>query len=70
MIEYRGVNDEGFDTHANNNRQSGHHEELYGYLLEIADDLASRPGQSGGSLLDETVMVVFSSAILARFRPL
>ncbi len=60
MIEYRGVNDEGFDTHANNNRQSGHHEELYGYLLEIADDLASRPGQSGGSLLDETVMVVFS----------
>jgi len=60
VVEYRGVNEEGFDTHSNNMRQSGHHEELYGYLVQIADDLASRPGQSGGTLLDETVMVVFT----------
>ena len=60
MVEYRGVNDEGFDTHANNARQSDHQEELFGYLVDIADDLASRPGQAGGTLLDETVMVVFT----------
>ncbi len=60
MVEYRGVNDEGFDTHSNNARQSDHQEELFGYLVDIADDLASRPGQAGGSLLDETVMVVFT----------
>jgi len=60
VIEYRGVNEEGFDTHSNNARQSGHQEELFGYLVDIADNLASRPGQSGGSLLDETVMVVFT----------
>jgi uncharacterized protein (DUF1501 family) len=60
MVEYRGVNDEGFDTHSANARQSDHQEELFGYLLEIMDDLSARTGASGGTLLEETVVVVFS----------
>ena len=60
VVEYRGVNDEGFDTHSDNARQSGHFEEMFGFLLDIVDDMATRPGSDGGSLLDETTLVVFS----------
>jgi hypothetical protein len=60
MIEFKGVNHEGFDTHSLNQRQSGHFELLFSELGLLLDSLASRSGSGGGSLLDQTVVVVFS----------
>jgi hypothetical protein len=60
MIEFRGVNQEGFDTHSANERQSGHFERLFSDLGLIVEDIAARPGSGGGSLLDELCIVVFS----------
>jgi len=60
MIEFKGVNQEGFDTHSANYRQSGHFERLFSDLQLVVDDMAGRPGTAGGSLLDETCIVVFS----------
>lgn len=60
MIEFKGVNQEGFDTHSANYRQSGHFERLFSDLTVVLDELAVRPGTGGGTLLDETCVVVFS----------
>ncbi len=60
MIEFKGVNHEGFDTHSANQRQSGHFNLLFSDLLQVVDDMAGRPGTGGGSLLDEVCIVVFS----------
>jgi len=60
VIEFKGVNQEGFDTHAENSRQSGHFEYLFSSLQQVVGELETRPGTAGGSLLDETVVVVFS----------
>jgi hypothetical protein len=51
----------GWDTHTNNDAtQSQSWESLFGGLLDMADRFSTTPGQNGGSLLDETVIVVMS----------
>jgi hypothetical protein len=51
----------GWDTHENNDQtQSQSWESLFGGLLDTADRFDTLPGRNGGSLLDETVIVVMS----------
>jgi hypothetical protein len=51
----------GWDTHTNNDAtQSQSWESLFGGLLDMADRFSTLPGQNGGSLLDETCIVVMS----------
>ena len=50
----------GWDTHSVNSEQSQHFELLFGYLLQIMDELDTRPGPAGGTLAEETVVVVCS----------
>jgi hypothetical protein len=50
-----------WDTHSDNARQSGMHQDLFEALGVLGDDLAARPGSAAGkTLLDETVVVVLS----------
>jgi len=49
-----------WDTHANNAQQSDLFEDLFGTLAQVMERMAARPGSTGGSQLDETVMVVLS----------
>ncbi|HZO13258.1 MAG TPA: DUF1501 domain-containing protein [Polyangiaceae bacterium] len=50
-----------WDTHANNAPQDTMHEQLYAALTLLVDQLAARPGsQSGRTMLDDTVVAVFS----------
>ncbi len=50
----------GWDTHGSNVFQDASFEDLFGYLDEILLDLDSRAGAAGGTLLDETTVVVLS----------
>jgi len=51
----------GWDSHTNNDAtQSQSWESLFGGLLDMADRFSTLPGLSGGSLLDETCIVVMS----------
>ena len=51
----------GWDTHQNNDAtQSQSWESLFGGLLDMADRFSTLPGNQGGSLLDETCIVVMS----------
>ena len=59
MIAMEGVA-AGWDTHASNLFQDVSFESLFEGLGQIMTDLASRSGHSGGSLLDETTVVVLS----------
>jgi uncharacterized protein (DUF1501 family) len=59
-LGYRGFDGTGFDTHSLNFRQSPSFEELFAALDTLLADLALRDGHAGGSLLDETVVVVTS----------
>jgi hypothetical protein len=49
-----------WDTHEDNSRQSGLHQDLFDALTLLGDQLATRPGAGGGSMLDETVVAVIS----------
>jgi uncharacterized protein (DUF1501 family) len=49
-----------WDTHSNNNDQQGFYETLFTALNGMLADLAAAPGDSGGSVLDETTVVVLS----------
>ena len=49
-----------WDTHANNTQQSQLFEGFFGRLGGMLDQLQAAPGEQGGSLLDETVVVVMS----------
>ncbi|MES2643177.1 MAG: DUF1501 domain-containing protein [Myxococcota bacterium] len=50
-----------WDTHvANTARQSDNFERLFGYLLRLVDKLEETPGEAGGTLAEETVLVVLS----------
>ena len=60
MVAY-GVGGNGeWDTHSNNEFQDTMFEQLFSSLGTIVARLASSPGAAGGSLLDETVIVVLS----------
>lgn len=60
LVEFRGWCSEGWDTHANNDRQTLHFDELFEYLSLAMQDLDSRTSSTGGRLADETIIVVFS----------
>ena len=50
-----------WDTHDGNEDQNGFHDQVFGGLKRMLDDLAARPGSRAGStLLDESVVVVVS----------
>src|SRR5262249_48705796 len=50
-----------WDTHSNNDSQSGYHETLFATLLALGDQLSSTAGSTSGSkLIDETVVVAVS----------
>jgi len=56
-----GVELGGWDSHANNDAtQSLLFEDLFSGLLGLLDDLGAEPGAAGGTLLDETTVVVMS----------
>ncbi len=50
----------GWDTHSGIEMQITHYELLFGYLTRLMEDLATRTSPAGGSLLDETTVVVLS----------
>lgn len=51
----------GWDTHSDNDpTQSSNFESLFGHLVDLMDKLSATPGQGGGSLADETLLVVMS----------
>jgi uncharacterized protein (DUF1501 family) len=51
----------GWDTHQDNDAQQGpFFQDLFGLLSGIREDLASRAGHSGGTMAEETVIVVLS----------
>lgn len=57
-ISYSGS---GWDTHVNNDTgQSTNWEGLFAGLVTLMDRLAASPGDGGGSLADETIVVVVS----------
>ncbi|MSQ00768.1 MAG: DUF1501 domain-containing protein [Myxococcales bacterium] len=60
LVKYSGWCSEGWDTHTQNGRQALHFDELFQALGLALDDLATRPAIGGGSLADETVIVVLS----------
>ncbi len=60
MVEHLGLFDTGWDTHSDITRQGDHWEALARDLLETLELMAAMPGEQGGSLLDETVVVVLS----------
>lgn len=49
-----------WDTHTDNTIQNTMNEDLYDALVVLGDELAARPGENGGSMLDETVVAVVS----------
>lgn len=59
MVAMEGVV-AGWDTHGSNMFQDESFNTLFKNLDLILTDLASRPGESGGTLLDETTVVVLS----------
>lgn len=49
-----------WDTHTDNPVQNTMNEDLFDALVVLGDELAARPGEHGGSMLDETVVAVVS----------
>ncbi|MFO0618884.1 MAG: DUF1501 domain-containing protein [Polyangiaceae bacterium] len=49
-----------WDTHTDNTVQNTMNEDLYDALTVLGDELAARPGEHGGSMLDDTVVAVVS----------
>lgn len=61
LAKHMGWCSMSWDTHANNDQyQTVHFEELFGYLNEIMADLDQRTGASGAPLKDEVTICVFS----------
>ena len=60
MVSCLGYRDQGWDNHANHLFQDLHFETLFDGLNAVLADLASRPGETEATLLDETVVVVLS----------
>lgn len=60
MVEFYGTMGLSWDTHSVHALQGQHFNTLMGGLSQIMGDLAARSGTSGGSLLDQTTVVVMS----------
>jgi uncharacterized protein (DUF1501 family) len=52
---------EYWDTHTDNFYQGERHENLFGNLINLVDELLRRPGRAAGTrMIDDTVLLVFS----------
>ena len=60
MIQFDGWCGERWDTHANNEKQGIHYEQLFGYLNTLMADLDSRSGPTGAPLSEEVTIVLLS----------
>jgi hypothetical protein len=60
VIEHAGLFARRWDNHSDIDAQTGHYEDLFESLSALMIDLDTRSGPGGGSLLDETTIVVFS----------
>lgn len=60
MVQYNGLYQGRWDTHADNYLQTYHFEELFQYLHQLIDALDTTPGPAGGALANEVTVVVFS----------
>lgn len=60
ILSYGGWCGHTFDQHANIEMQSTNYEELFQHLNWGMEQLATTPGPAGGSMLDETTVVVLS----------
>lgn len=60
MIGYQGSCSATFDTHSDDQRQATHIEEAFQHINWMMQELASRTGSGGGSLLDEVTVVICS----------
>ncbi len=60
IVEHLGMFNLAWDTHSGNDMQASHFQTLFDDLLTIAANMESTPGTGGGSLLDETTVVVLS----------
>ncbi|MCB9760463.1 MAG: DUF1501 domain-containing protein [Alphaproteobacteria bacterium] len=60
VVEHGGYLNHGWDTHSDIEEQTLHYEELFQDLSVVMDELDSRPGPLGGTLADETTVVVYS----------
>ncbi len=60
IVAHRGYLDSGWDHHSEIEQQVPSFEVLFGDLNKLMAELDSRSGTNGGSLADETTVVVFS----------
>jgi hypothetical protein len=60
MVRYDGWCANGWDTHSQNSMQSRHFEELFWILDQLMDMLQTSPGTTGGTMLEEVSVMVFS----------
>lgn len=65
MVDHRGFDQLGWDSHGSVDIQGQHHQLFFDELDQLFQDLAGRPGETEPSLLDETLVVVFSE--MSRF---
>lgn len=60
MVAYGAGGNGQWDTHSGNELQDGFFEELFSVLNQVMADMDASPGEQGGTLLDETTIVVLS----------
>ncbi len=60
LVKHNGYNNMTWDTHGGIEGQADHYQDLFNGLLHLMQELTSRPGPSGGTLLDDTCVVVLS----------
>ena len=60
VVRHNGFNDMTWDSHGGIEGQVLHYEDLFDGLLTLMGELSSRSGLFGGSLLDDTTVVVVS----------
>ncbi len=60
IVRHGGEFDVGWDNHSDMDQQNQHYERLFSDLVELCAELDARPGAGGGSLADETTLVVIS----------
>jgi hypothetical protein len=60
IMSHGGLFDVGWDSHSGIDQQTSNYEVLFEDLMSLMDELDSRAGTNGGSLADETTIVVFS----------
>lgn len=60
LVKHNGFNQMTWDDHGGIEGQALHHQDLFEGLSVLTEDLASRPGLVGDTLLDDTTVVVMS----------